>query len=135
MTKMDLKGDPRLIPFGAVLRATGFDELPQLVNILRGEMSLVGPLPCLPYEYEKYTEYQKHRFDALPGLTGLWQVSGKNQTTFSEMIQMDISYAKHKSLWLDLKIIARTIPALISQLVQFRLANRRVPSPKAERAI
>jgi lipopolysaccharide/colanic/teichoic acid biosynthesis glycosyltransferase len=134
MTKMDVQGDPRLIPFGAALRATGLDELPQLVNILRGEMSLVGPRPCLPYEYEQYTDHQKRRFEALPGLTGLWQVSGKNRTTFNEMIQLDISYAEFKSLWLDLKIIARTIPALISQLVEIRIASRRVVPPRVERA-
>jgi exopolysaccharide production protein ExoY len=91
MTKMDVLGDSRLIPFGSVLRSTGLDELPQLVNVLRGEMSLVGPRPCLPYEYAGYLPWQKQRFNSLPGLTGLWQVSGKNKTTFNEMIKMDTS--------------------------------------------
>lgn len=124
MTKMDLKGDRRLIPGGALLRATGLDELPQLVNIWRGEMSLVGPRPCLPYEFEDHTDVQKHRYDALPGLTGYWQVSGKNRTTFNEMVQMDIWYAGHRSLWLDLKIIARTPFTLIQQVLAARLAGQ-----------
>jgi len=124
MTKLDARGDPRLIPFGAILRATGLDELPQLVNVLRGEMSLVGPRPCLPYEYERYTAPQARRCEALPGLTGLWQVSGKNHTTFKEMIRLDVWYAGHLSLWLDLKIIARTLPALVGQVVETRSVSR-----------
>jgi lipopolysaccharide/colanic/teichoic acid biosynthesis glycosyltransferase len=107
--------DPRLIPFGSLLRATGMDELPQLLNVVRGEMSLVGPRPCTTYELERYVPWQMERFDALPGLTGLWQVSGKNKTTFAEMICMDINYAKTISLWLDIKIILKTIPALLDQ--------------------
>jgi lipopolysaccharide/colanic/teichoic acid biosynthesis glycosyltransferase len=124
MTKMDLKGDPRLIFLGAILRATGLDELPQLLNVVQGEMSLVGPRPCLPYEYEGYSPFQRRRFEALPGLTGLWQVSGKNHTTFNEMIQMDVWYAHHKSLWLDVKIILRTVPALLRQVLETCWANR-----------
>src|SRR5437660_6537293 len=93
MIKLDARQDPRLIPLGAVLRATGMDELPQLINVLRGEMSIVGPRPCLPYEYELYDAEQQRRFDAVPGLTGLWQVSGKNHTTFNQMIQLDIQYS------------------------------------------
>src|SRR5262245_6421841 len=124
MTKMDIKGDTRLIPFGSVLRATGLDELPQIINVIRGEMSLVGPRPCLPYEYADYSHWQKRRFETLPGLTGLWQVSGKNRTTFTEMIYLDIWYAEHKSLWLDLKIMARTVPAVVSQVVEGRIGAR-----------
>ena len=124
MTKMDAKGDPRLIPLGALLRSTGLDELPQIINVLRGDMSLVGPRPCIPYEAEDYLPWQKERFDTLPGLTGLWQVSGKNRTTFSEMINLDIKYVRNKSLWLDLKIIFKTVPALVSQVRETR-ANRR----------
>ncbi|HVU07577.1 MAG TPA: sugar transferase [Verrucomicrobiae bacterium] len=116
MTKMDVTGDPRIIPFGLWIRASGLDELPQIINVLRGEMSLVGPRPCLPYEFEKYLPWQKERFNTLPGLTGLWQVSGKNKTTFNEMIQLDIKYAKTKTIWLDLKIILLTIPALLAQV-------------------
>jgi lipopolysaccharide/colanic/teichoic acid biosynthesis glycosyltransferase len=116
MVKMDARGDSRLIPGGRLIRASGLDELPQILNVLRGEMSLVGPRPCVPYEYEKYLPWQRARFNAMPGLTGLWQVSGKNRTTFDEMIRLDLQYAKHRSLWLDLKIMAMTLPALLLQL-------------------
>lgn len=115
MTKLDVERDPRIIPFGSLLRATGLDELPQLINVFRGEMSLVGPRPCIPYEFEGYEPWQRRRFDAVPGLTGLWQVSGKNRTTFSQMIHLDISYSERVNLWLDLKIILKTLPALIIQ--------------------
>ena len=129
MIKMDSRGDPRIIPFGLFLRASGLDELPQLINVLRGEMSLVGPRPCLPYEYDKYLPWQKERFGTVPGLTGLWQVSGKNKTTFVEMIQLDIKYVKNKSLWWDLKIILTTIPALIIQMLEARRAKNTTPAP------
>ena len=128
MQKLDGKGDSRLIPFGWFLRALGLDELPQIINVLRGEMSLIGPRPCLPYEYEAYTSWQNHRLDATPGLTGLWQVSGKNRTTFDQMVAFDIEYARNFSLWLDLKIVFLTMPALIRQLNDTRCAR------KAERA-
>jgi len=134
MTKLDLKGDKRLIPCGAWLRATGLDELPQLINVWRGEMSLVGPRPCLPYEYAAYSDWAKGRFRTLPGLTGLWQVSGKNRTTFNEMVRLDLKYAESRSLWLDLQIIARTIPALLGQVVETRLAARRLPLPGLQKA-
>jgi lipopolysaccharide/colanic/teichoic acid biosynthesis glycosyltransferase len=115
MTKLDKAGDARLIPCGLILRTLGLDELPQLLNVLRGEMSLVGPRPCLPYEYEKYLPRHHQRCATLPGLTGLWQISGKNRTTFEEMIDLDVHYAKHKSLWMDLRIILMTVPALLGQ--------------------
>jgi lipopolysaccharide/colanic/teichoic acid biosynthesis glycosyltransferase len=124
MVKMDAKKDTRLIPGGWLLRATGLDELPQIINVLLGEMSLVGPRPCIPYEYENYTIWQKQRFMSLPGLTGLWQVSGKNKTTFSEMIHLDIRYANTKSLWLDLKIMLMTVPALLQQVIETRLSRK-----------
>ena len=124
MTKLDARSDPRLIPLGAVLRATGLDELPQLINVIRGEMSLVGPRPCIPYEYELYQPWQRRRFDAVPGLTGLWQVSGKNRTTFNEMIRLDIEYSERLSLWLDLKIILKTLPALWQQCRESRALKR-----------
>jgi lipopolysaccharide/colanic/teichoic acid biosynthesis glycosyltransferase len=124
MTKMDSKGDPRIIPFGLLLRSSGLDELPQFINVLFGDMSLVGPRPCLSYEYEKYLPWQKERFATVPGLTGLWQVNGKNRTTFVEMIGMDIKYARNKNLWLDLKIILQTIPALIIQMLETRRAKK-----------
>jgi exopolysaccharide production protein ExoY len=120
LVKMDSKGDPRIIPFGKLLRATGLDELPQLLNVLRGEMSLVGPRPCLPYEYNKYQRWQKERFNTLPGLTGLWQVGGKNKTTFTEMICLDIRYARTRTLWLDLKILLKTLPAILIQVFESR---------------
>jgi exopolysaccharide production protein ExoY len=120
MVKLDALGDQRLIPMGKLLRATGLDELPQLLNVFRGEMSLVGPRPCLPYEYERYSPWQQERVKALPGLTGLWQVSGKNRTTFQEMIELDISYSRNTSLWLDLQIILRTLPALIVQTQEIK---------------
>src|SRR5215475_14659707 len=104
MVKLDAQSDPRLVPFGTVLRASGLDELPQLFNVLRGEMSIVGPRPCIPYEYELYQPAQRARFDAVPGLTGLWQVSGKNRTTFEEMVRLDIEYSQNLTLWSDLKI-------------------------------
>ena len=133
MTKLDLKGDPRLIPGGAFLRATGLDELPQLLNVLCGEMSIVGPRPCLEYELEKYSDWHLQRFETLPGLTGWWQVGGKNRTTFNEMMRMDIWYAQNKSLWLDLNIIFRTLPALAGQLLEVRYSNRRDTSPRVAR--
>jgi lipopolysaccharide/colanic/teichoic acid biosynthesis glycosyltransferase len=101
---------------GAVVRSTGLDELPQIINVLRGDMSLVGPRPCLPYEYEAYRPWQKERIKGLPGLTGLWQVSGKNKTTFEQMIHLDISYLRSKSIWLDLGIMLKTVPALLQQV-------------------
>jgi lipopolysaccharide/colanic/teichoic acid biosynthesis glycosyltransferase len=129
MMKMDSHGDPRIIPFGLFLRASGLDELPQLINVLRGEMSLVGPRPCLPYEYDNHLAWQKERFGTLPGLTGLWQVSGKNKTTFVEMIHLDIKYAKNQTLWWDLKIILMTIPALIIQMWETHHSRKSSFSP------
>jgi lipopolysaccharide/colanic/teichoic acid biosynthesis glycosyltransferase len=129
MVKMDVKGDPRIIPFGLPLRSSGLDELPQLINILRGEMSLVGPRPCVSYEYEKYLPWQKERFDTLPGLTGLWQVSGKNRTTFDEMIQFDIEYAREKTVAMDLMIILKTIPALVIQMRDTRKGRKMLLRP------
>jgi len=124
MTKMDSKGDSRLIPLGSFLRSTGLDELPQILNVLRGEMSLVGPRPCIPYECEDYLPWQRERFDTLPGLTGLWQVNGKNKTTFNEMMNLDIAYARSKSLLLDIRIIFKTIPALILQVREIRASRK-----------
>jgi lipopolysaccharide/colanic/teichoic acid biosynthesis glycosyltransferase len=116
MVKMDSHGDSRVVPFGRQLRATGLDELPQVINVLRGDMSLVGPRPCLPCEYDKHVDWQKKRYNTLPGLTGLWQVSGKNTTTFNQMIRFDLEYDRNKSPWLDLTIMVRTIPAVITQV-------------------
>lgn len=120
MVKMDQFGDSRLIPHGAWLRSSGLDELPQLINVLYGEMSMVGPRPCTPFEAEQYIPWQRERFNTLPGLTGLWQVSGKNKTTFEEMIRLDIQYARTKSPWMDLGIIARTFGVLMGQVNEAR---------------
>jgi lipopolysaccharide/colanic/teichoic acid biosynthesis glycosyltransferase len=116
MIKLDAQGDARLIPGGWLLRASGMDELPQLINVLRGEMSLVGPRPCIPDEFEQMTPAQRGRVAAVPGLTGLWQVSGKNRTTFEEMIRLDIHYAHHVSVLGDLRIILLTPIALLTQM-------------------
>ena len=116
MTKLDNGKDHRIIPFGNLLRVTGIDELPQLVNVLLGEMSLIGPRPCLAYEVREYLPWQMRRFDAVPGLTGLWQVSGKNRTTFREMMALDIRYAKKPAFPLDVMIILKTLPAIARQI-------------------
>ncbi|MEO6003127.1 MAG: sugar transferase [Opitutus sp.] len=123
MHKLDTRGDCRLVRGGWLLRASGLDELPQIINVLRGEMSLVGPRPCIPYEYGQYSPAQRERFSTVPGLTGLWQVSGKNRTTFDEMIRLDIHYAKNPSLGLDVKIMLRTLPALWVQVSDTRKAK------------
>jgi exopolysaccharide production protein ExoY len=124
MTKLDSAGDPRIIPGGRILRATGLDELPQLFNVLRGEMSLVGPRPCTPHEFGRYQKWQQARVNAPPGLTGFWQVKGKNKTTFTEMIDMDIFYTRKMSLWLDLTIMVKTFPALTAQVIESRSSAR-----------
>jgi lipopolysaccharide/colanic/teichoic acid biosynthesis glycosyltransferase len=132
MIKLDATGDPRLILGGKFLRATGLDELPQIFNVLKGEMSLVGPRPCTVIEFERYAPEQRARANALPGLTGLWQVNGKNRTTFREMIEMDIFYSRNISLSLDLKIILRTPPAILGQFfdsVQPLSRSSAQPSP------
>lgn len=129
MVKMDARGDSRLIPGAWLIRALGLDELPQLFNVLQGDMSLVGPRPCIPYEYEGYSPSQKARFASVPGLTGLWQVSGKNRTTFDEMIRLDIRYAHTKSLWLDLWIMAMTLPAIVQQYLDTRKSRAAAKEP------
>ena len=129
MVKMDSQGDARLIPLGLLLRCSGLDEIPQLLNVLRGDMRLVGPRPCLPFEAAKYLPWQHERFNALPGLTGLWQVSGKNNTTFDEMIRLDIDYSRSSSLWLDLRIILMTVPALAVQMLETRRTRNSVRQP------
>lgn len=115
MKKLD-GNDTRVIPYGVLMRKTGLDELPQLFNVLIGDMSLIGPRPCIRYEADQYQLWQRRRFEAVPGLTGLWQVSGKNRTTFNEMMRYDISYAMKKSLLLDIGILLKTLPAVIAQV-------------------
>ena len=106
------KGDSRITKVGRIIRATSIDELPQLVNILKGDMALIGPRPALtyhPWTYEQYTEHQKHMFDVLPGVTGWAQVNGRKEVPWPERIELNVWYAKHMSLWLDLKIFFMTI--------------------------
>jgi exopolysaccharide production protein ExoY len=129
MTKLDA-GDRRIIPGGRILRAVGLDELPQLFNILRGEMSLVGPRPCTLGEWERFGERERERVKAAPGLTGYWQVNGKNSTTFAEMIEMDIFYTKNLSLSLDLNIIFRTVPAILSEVLKRKGIAPMIVQPK-----
>ena len=114
MEKMDAH-DKRVSKFGAILRASGLDELPQVFNILRGEMSFVGPRPCIRYEFEQYLPEHRQRLSAVPGLTGLWQVNGKNRTTFPEMVAFDVRYAKTLSLGQDISILFRTFPVVFRQ--------------------
>ena len=111
-----LEHDSRVIPFGNFLRKTAIDELPQLFNVFKGEMSLIGPRPPIPYEVKEYYRWHYGRFDTVPGMTGLWQVSGKNRTTFKEMVRFDITYARQMSWRLDARILAGTFPAIITQI-------------------
>jgi lipopolysaccharide/colanic/teichoic acid biosynthesis glycosyltransferase len=110
-----LTSDPRVTPIGQFLRKTSLDELPQLWNVLKGEMSLVGPRPPLWYELQQYKPWHRHRvLEVKPGITGLWQVSGRSRTTFDEMVRLDLRYAKTRSLWSDIKILLATPKAVIS---------------------
>jgi lipopolysaccharide/colanic/teichoic acid biosynthesis glycosyltransferase len=108
MVKLDDLGDSRIIPFGKFIRTACLDEIPQLINVLKGEMSLIGPRPCIRYEAEEYLQWHARRFDIVPGMTGLWQVSGKSSLTFKEMIRLDIRYSRKMSPGLDLKILLFT---------------------------
>lgn len=109
-----LKNDPRVTPIGRFLRKTSLDELPQLWNVLKGDMSLIGPRPPIPYEVEAYEPWHLRRlYEMKPGITGLWQVSGRNKLSFSEQVRLDINYVKKWSFWLDLKILLKTIPVVI----------------------
>jgi lipopolysaccharide/colanic/teichoic acid biosynthesis glycosyltransferase len=107
--------DPRITPIGRLLRKSSLDELPQFLNVLIGDMSLVGPRPPLPYEFERYRPWHRRRvLDVKPGLTGLWQVKGRSRTTFEEMVRMDLLYLRKRSLWLDIKIILQTPVAMFT---------------------
>jgi exopolysaccharide production protein ExoY len=131
MQKLDARGDKRLIPCGWLIRALGLDELPQIINVMKGEMSVIGPRPCIPYEYESYSAQQRKRFEAVPGLTGLWQVSGKNRTTFEQMVAFDIKYSQEKSVSLDLKILVLTPVTIFGQVTEMISARRNQPKPVA----
>ena len=113
-TRFKLVNDSRVTRLGRILRKTSLDELPQLVNVLKGDMSLVGPRPALDYEGSLYDDYHFERFCAVPGITGLWQATARCQVPFEEMVRMDIQYVRQSSLWLDLKILALTLPAVVS---------------------
>lgn len=112
--RFKMVADPRITTVGRFLRRTSIDELPQLINVLRGEMSLVGPRPIPTYEIDDYSQWHFERFDALPGITGYWQVFGRGSVPFEEMMRMDIFYVRNRSLWLDLKLLALTLPAVVS---------------------
>jgi lipopolysaccharide/colanic/teichoic acid biosynthesis glycosyltransferase len=106
---LKITNDPRVTWIGRILRRTSLDELPQIINVLKGEMSLVGPRPCLPYEYEIYKDWHKKRTSVRPGITGLWQVVGRSEVSFEDMILLDLYYIFNRSFELDLNILFETI--------------------------
>jgi lipopolysaccharide/colanic/teichoic acid biosynthesis glycosyltransferase len=108
-----LPNDPRVTRIGSFLRRCSIDELPQLFNVLRGDMSLVGPRPCIPYEVERLPQWAASRFGVRPGVTGLWQVSGRNRLTMLEGLRLDLEYVAHRNLWMDLVILAKTVHAVV----------------------
>jgi lipopolysaccharide/colanic/teichoic acid biosynthesis glycosyltransferase len=121
LTKLDEGENSRLIPLAKVIRKTCLDELPQLLNVLKGEMSLVGPRPLLSYEVEEFTAWQRQRMHTFPGMTGLWQVSGKNRLTFNQMMRLDARYSRRRNLRMDFLIVMMTIPAIIGQVAGSRV--------------
>ncbi len=110
---LKVKSDPRMTRIGRILRHYSLDELPQFWSVLVGHMSLVGPRPPLPHEVKNYTVDERRRLDVKPGLTGLWQISGRSDLPFSEMMRLDQEYIASQSLWLDIKILAKTVPAVL----------------------
>jgi lipopolysaccharide/colanic/teichoic acid biosynthesis glycosyltransferase len=124
MTKRDNLNS--LIPYGKVFRRLCLDELPQLINVIRGEMSLIGPRPPITYEVEEYQRWHNGRFDTLPGITGLWQVNGKNRLTFEQMVRLDIRYSRQESLWVDIIIILKTPFAIISNALYHKQEEKRI---------
>ena len=108
-----LSNDPRITAVGRILRRFSIDELPQLWNVMRGEMSLIGPRPALPYEVDLYKDWHRRRLEGVPGITGLWQVSGRNQLSFDAMVRLDLAYLQDWSLMSDIRIIFQTIPVLL----------------------
>jgi lipopolysaccharide/colanic/teichoic acid biosynthesis glycosyltransferase len=109
-----LHNDPRITAMGRALRKLSIDELPQLINVLRGEMSLVGPRPSLPWELRMFPAWAYRRLEVLPGVTGLWQVGGRNRLTMLQGLELDVKYVEQRSLWLDLRILAKTPIALLA---------------------
>ncbi|MEY9868469.1 lipopolysaccharide/colanic/teichoic acid biosynthesis glycosyltransferase [Peribacillus sp. B2I2] len=114
-----MKNDPRITKIGKFIRKTSIDELPQLLNVLKGEMSLVGPRPPLKREVEQYSEYHLQRLIVTPGCTGLWQVSGRNSVGFEEMVELDLHYIRHRKLQLDIKIIIKTALVIFGRSAAF----------------
>jgi lipopolysaccharide/colanic/teichoic acid biosynthesis glycosyltransferase len=110
-----IERDPRITRIGRILRSTSLDELPQFYNVLVGDMSLVGPRPPIPEEVAQYEPWQLRRLDVRPGITCLWQISGRSRIGFQEWMRLDLEYIRHQSLSLDLKILVRTLPAVLSR--------------------
>jgi lipopolysaccharide/colanic/teichoic acid biosynthesis glycosyltransferase len=108
-----IRHDPRVTRVGRILRKLSLDELPQLINVVRGEMTLVGPRPPLPREVEQYEEWMLRRLDVTPGITCIWQISGRSDTNFEQWMRMDLEYVEHRSLGRDIVILLRTIPAVL----------------------
>jgi lipopolysaccharide/colanic/teichoic acid biosynthesis glycosyltransferase len=103
-----LTNDPRITPVGRIIRGFSIDELPQVFNVLKGDMSMVGPRPPLPYEVTLYRNWHLRRLDVMPGITGLWQVSGRNLLSFEEMVRLDLQYIENWSVWMEAKILVKT---------------------------
>jgi lipopolysaccharide/colanic/teichoic acid biosynthesis glycosyltransferase len=112
--KTKIINDKRVTWIGNLIRKTSLDELPQLFNVLKGDMSLVGPRPCLPYEYKNYDEWQKRRVNVIPGCTGVWQVWGRSSVSFKESVILDLYYMNNMSPWFDLQLLFQTIPAILT---------------------
>ena len=110
-----LKEDPRITPVGRFLRRSSLDELPQLINVFKGDMSIVGPRPNLPSEVSQYTSWQKKRLDVTPGITCFWQIAGRSHIGFQEWMRLDLEYIRKRSLTTDLKIMLKTVPAVIAR--------------------
>jgi lipopolysaccharide/colanic/teichoic acid biosynthesis glycosyltransferase len=108
-----MRNDPRVTQVGRILRRTSLDELPQLWNVLRGDMSLVGPRPCLPSECTHYSAWHRRRLEARPGITCLWQVMGRSEIPFERQVELDVEYIETQSVWLDIRILLLTIPAVV----------------------
>jgi lipopolysaccharide/colanic/teichoic acid biosynthesis glycosyltransferase len=109
-----MKADPRVTPIGRFIRKTSIDEIPQFWNVLKGDMSLVGPRPPVPYEADRYKAWHRRRiFDLKPGLTGIWQVEGRSRVSFDDMVRMDLRYLRESSLGFDLKILAKTVSVVV----------------------
>jgi lipopolysaccharide/colanic/teichoic acid biosynthesis glycosyltransferase len=109
-----MKKDPRVTWIGRIIRKVSIDELPQLWNVLKGDMSLVGPRPPVPKEVELYTLSDRRRLDIIPGITCIWQVSGRGDIAFDEQVQLDVQYIESQSFWIDIKILLKTIPAVLT---------------------